>query len=259
MGIRYTCSIALTLAVLAGPAPASSIADLGLSLEQIRSLNAQLTAPIAAPGIAFGAPTGFGAGWGQAFAGLGGRTLAEGDQDLDGSALLGWGMGDPRVLGLEAAMNIVSLSDGFAKDGSWGFKLHHSFPFRAAVSFGVDDAGGWGDASDTPSSTYLAYSQVVELNPDSPKRPLNLALTLGAGRERFAEPGKDLSAFGSVALHWHRQASVIADWHAGDLHLAVSVVPLYRMPLVATLGFINVTERFEPSDFAAGVGYLYQF
>ncbi|MGQ0587454.1 MAG: hypothetical protein ACT4PK_09675 [Gammaproteobacteria bacterium] len=266
MAFRLNLASALALAVLAGPAQANSIADLGLSLEQVRALNAQLTAPIAAPGVTFGAPTAFGAGWGQAFAGLGGRTLSEGssqdpDQDLDGSALVGFGMGDPRVLGLEIAMNIVSLSDGFAQDGSWGFKLHHSFPFRAAIAFGVDDGSGWGDAGDTHSSAYAAYSQVIDLAGDSPKRPLSLAFGLGAGKQRFAEPGKenDFAPFGSVALNWHRQASAIADWHSGDLHLALSVVPLYRLPLVATLGFINVTERFESSDFAAGVGYLYQF
>ncbi|MGH8482346.1 MAG: hypothetical protein ACRES8_07790, partial [Nevskiaceae bacterium] len=91
MGLRLNRSLALALAVSAGSAQASSIADLGLTLEQVRALNAQLTAPIAAPGIAYGSPTAYGAGWGQLFAGVGGQTVGTAEDDVDGSALAGFG------------------------------------------------------------------------------------------------------------------------------------------------------------------------
>jgi len=252
--------LALALAMAAGSAHAGSVADLGLSLEQIRALNAQLTAPIAAPGISFGTPTGFGASWGQTFAGLGGRTVSSGTSDVDGSALVGFGLGDPsRFLGLETAINIISLQEGFAEDGSWGFKLHRALPFRGAVAIGVDDTGGWGDAKEKHSSAYAVYTQVIDLNPQSPKRPMGLAFSAGLGDERFAAPGDDVGALASVALSWQRQASVIVDWHAGELHVAASGVPLYQLPLVITAGFINVTERFGDTEFAAGIGYLHRF
>lgn len=259
MAFRYAVSFALACAA-AGPAFAGSVADLGLSLEQIRALNAQLTAPIAAPGIAFGSPTAFGAGWGQAFAGIGGQTVSVGPDDLDGSAVLGMGLGDPRrAVGLEAAVNVISLQEGFAEDGRWGFKLHRVLSNRAGIAIGVDDTAGWGDAKEQHSSAYAVYTQVIDLEPQSPKRPLSLAFSIGAGQERFAEPGDDVGVIGAVALALHRQGSVIADYSRGELNLGASVAPFYRIPLVVTAGVINVTERNADLEFAAGVGYLYQF
>jgi hypothetical protein len=260
MSIRRNLPIALALAAATGAAQASSIADLGLTLEQVRALNAQLTAPIAAPGIAFGSPTAFGAGWGQAFMGVGGQTISTGEEDVDGSALVGMGFGDPySYFALEMAINVVSLTEGFGTDGNWSFKAHHTFPDRSALAVGLHETGGWGDASRTNSSPYAAYTRVFELDPASPKRPLTLALNAGVGKERFAGIGDDFGVFGSAALAWHRQASVIADFNGRELGVAISVVPMYRVPLVVTAGFINLTERYEDTEFAAGVGYLKSF
>jgi hypothetical protein len=36
-------------------------------------------------------------------------------------------------------------------------------------------------------------------------------------------------------------------------------VPMYRIPLVVTVGFINLAERHADIEFAGGVGYLYSF
>jgi hypothetical protein len=260
MAVRLNASLALALAAASGAAQASSIADLGLSLEQIRTLNAQLTAPVTAPGIAFGSPTAFGAGWGQAFAGVGGQTDSAGKHEVDGSALLGAGFGDPhRYIALEMAMNVVSLTEGLGTDGNWSFKAHHTWSNRSALAIGVHEVGGWGDASETHSSTFAAYTRVLELSPETPKRPLTLALNVGIGNERFAAVGDDLGAFGSVALSWHRQSSVIADFNGRDLGIAVSAVPFYRIPLVVTAGLVNLTERYADLEFAAGVGYLHSF
>ena len=255
---RGACAVAL--AVMAGAAQAGSITDLGLSAEQVRTLNAQLTAPVAAPGMAFGSPTAFGAGWGQAFAGIGGQTVDEPNSEVDGSALLGFGLGDPhRYLAFEAAMNVISLTDSFGDAGSWGFKAHHTFGDRSAIAVGLADTGGWGDAKETSTTTYAAYSRVMDLDPASPKRPLTLAWNVGIGNESLADPDEDIGVFGSVALSWHRQSSVIADYNGRDLGLAVSAVPFYRIPLVITAGLINVTERYEDLQFAGGIGYLHSF
>lgn len=259
MGIRQNIT-AVALLATAGAAQGSSITDLGLSAEQVRALNAQLTAPIAAPGIAFGSPTAYGAGWGQVFAGIGGQTVDEPNSDVDGSALVGFGIGDPnRYIGLEAAINIVSLTNRFGDAGSWGFKVHHTFADRSALAVGLADVGGWGDAKETDATTYVAYSRVLELEPGSPKRPLALAWNVGVGNESVAEPDADIGVFGSVALAWHRQASVIADFDGRDLGLGVSGVPFYRIPLVVTAGLVNVTGRYEDLQFAGGVGYLHSF
>jgi hypothetical protein len=260
MVLRLNCWLGFALAAFAGAAPASSVADLGLSLEQVRALNAQLTAPVVAPGIAFGSPTAFGAGWGQAFVGIGGQTVSNPGSEVDGSALLGAGFGDPsRYIAFEAAMNVISLTDSFGDAGNWSFKAHRTFGNRSAIAIGVTDVGGWGDAEDTDSSTYAAYTQVFELDPANPKRPLTLALNVGVGNERFADPDQDAGAFGSAALSWHRQSSVIVDYDGRDFGIAVSAVPMYRIPLVVTVGFINLAERHADIEFAGGVGYLYSF
>ncbi len=261
MGIRQNFLLAVALAAACSSARAATLADLGLSLEQIRSLNAQMTAPIAAPGIAFGSPTGFGAGWGQAFAGIGGQTVPTGPDGVDGSALLGFGMGDPRrVFGVEASMNIISLQDNFADDGNWNFKVHRALRHRAAVAIGVEDASAWGAAQDRDSSSYVVYTQAVDLSPATPKLPLTVTYNVGVGNHRFADPDTGgAGAFGSASLAWHRQGSFIVDWNGRDLGFAVSIVPFYRMPLVLTAGFTNLTERYGDTESAAGIGYLYQF
>lgn len=259
MSIR-TLPLALALAAATGAAQASSIADLGLTLEQVRALNAQLTAPIAAPGIAFGSPTAFGAGWGQAYMGIGGQTISTGQEDVDGSALVGIGFGDPHELfAFDMAMTVVSLTEGLGQDGNWSFKFHHTFADRSALAVGLHEAAGWGEASDTSTSPYVAYTRVLELAPQAYKRPLTLALNAGVGKERFAGISDDYGAFGSVALAWHRQSSVIADFNGRELGVAISVVPMYRIPLVFTAGLINLTERYEDTEFAAGIGYLHSF
>lgn len=254
---------ALVLALAAGSAHAGgTLADLGLTLDQVRDLNAQLTAPIVAPGIAFGSTTGFGAGWGQLYAGVGGETLPSGsDKPVDGSALFGLGLGDSRrAIALDMSMNVISLQNNFGDSGNWNFKLHRALPGRSSLAVGVEDTGAWGDAQQRGSSTYVAYSKVFDLEPETPKRPLNVAVTLGTGNERFADPDKGgWGAFGAVALAWHRQSTIIADWNGRDLNAAVSLVPMYRVPLIVTLGAINLTERYEKAEFSGGIGYLYQF
>ena len=258
--MRLYSLLGFALAACCGVAQAGSVADLGLSLEQVRALNAQLTAPVAAPGIAFGSPTAFGAGWGQAFAGIGGQTVSTPGSDVDGSALLGVGFGDPsRYLSLEAAMNVISMTDSFGDAGNWSLKVHRAFGDRSAIAVGVTDIGGWGDAEETASSTYAAYTKVLELDPANPKRPLTLALNVGVGNERYADPDQSVGAFGSAALSWHRQSSVIVDFDGRDFGVAVSAVPMYRIPLVVTVGFINLAERHLDREFAGGIGYLYSF
>ncbi|MGH8480892.1 MAG: hypothetical protein ACRES8_00345, partial [Nevskiaceae bacterium] len=180
--------------------------------------------------------------------------------DVDGSALAGFGLGDPtRFIALEAAISVISLTDQLGDSGNWAFKAHRSFSNRSALAIGVEDTGGWGDASKTHSSTYVAYTRVMDLEPATPKRPLTLALNVGLGNERFAAPADTVGVFGSVALSWHRQSTVIADFNGRELGVAVSGVPFYRIPQVVTVGFNNLTERYDDYEYAGGVGYLYSF
>jgi len=264
MPSRFVIAAAAVLAsLLTPPAHAVGVNEIGLSADQIRSLNAQLTAPAAAPGIAFGSPVAYGADWGQIFGGIGGQTIPPGGQhSVDGSMLLGLGLGDSqRWAGVEVSSTIISLTDSIGDAGAWNAKVHRSLSGRASIALGVEDAAGWGDASRTNTSTYVVYTQALDLAPQSARAPMPLVFNVGVGDERFADPGSNsFGLFGSVSVHPHRQLSVIADWTGRDLNAALSLVPLRAWPVVLTLGAINLTGRFDKdAEFAGGLGFLYQF
>ena len=251
------------LALMAcAPAQAVNVNEIGLSADQIRSLNAQLTSPAAAPGIAFGSPVAFGADWGQVFGGIGGQTLPDGAQDsLDGSALLGFGVGDSSLVGVEVSATIISVKESIGQDGAFNGKIHRSLSNRAAIAVGVENTAGWGAASDMDGSIYAAYTQAVDLAPHSARAPMPLVFNVGVGNERFVDPGKDgVGLFASVSVHPHRQLSAIADYTGRDLNIAMSIVPVRTWPIVLTAGMINMTERLnQQSEFAGGIGFLHQF
>lgn len=264
MGIRSKLALAAGIAAaISTSAHAATVSDLGLSLEQIRTLNAQLTAPITAPGVAFGSPVAYGASWRQAFVGVGGQTIPPGsDEDVDGSMIVGFGLGDPeRYVGLELSSTIISLQDDFGEDGNFNAKLHRALPWRASVAVGVQEFEGWGAAQNTQESVYGVYTQSFELAPGNPRHPVPLIVNVGVGDERFTDPGENgVNVFGSIAVHPHRQLSLIVDYTGRDTNAGVSFVPFRRTPLVVTLGAINLGERFgNDVEFAGGVGYLYQF
>lgn len=253
----------LVVAAACAPAHAVGVNEIGLSADQIRSLNAQLTAPAAAPGVAFGSPVAYGADWGQLFGGIGGQTIPPGSQhSVDGSMLLGLGAGDStRTVGLEASATIISLTDSIGDAGAFNAKLHRAISNRASIAVGVEGVGGWGDASNTDASTYAVYTQAFDLSPQSARAPTTMVVNVGVGNERFVDPGDNgVGLFGSVSIHPHRQLSAILDYTGLDLNAALSIVPLRQYPVVLTLGMINLTNHLDrDSEFAAGIGYLHQF
>jgi hypothetical protein len=240
----------------------ADLSQLGLSRSQVEALNAQLTAPAAAPGIAFGSPVAFGTGFGQAFFAVGGQTQPSTyPNDYDGSATLGVGLGNPFLYaGLEVTATAISVYEGFAEDGNVNFKLHRVLPGRSGIAIGVDNTSRWGNARGTDSSTYGAFTKVMDLAPDSPKHAWPLAITVGAGDGRFVDPGEDgIGVFGAVAIQPFRQVSVIVDYTGRDTNAALSLVPFARLPVVVTAGAVNLGERFLRREFAGGVGVLFNF
>ena len=249
-------------AAVCAPAQAVGVNEIGLSADQIRSLNAQLTAPAAAPGIAFGSPVAYGAAWGQLFGGIGGQTLPPGSSEsVDGAMLLGLGFGDSQLVGAEISTTIISVKDSFGEDGAFNGKIHRALSGRASIALGIEGTAGWGAAENTEPSTYLVYTQAFDLAPQSARAPTPLVLNIGVGDERFVDPdSSSVGLFGSVSVHPHRQLSVIADYTGRDLNAALSLVPLRAWPVVLTLGAVNLTGRYDKdAEFAGGVGFLYQF
>jgi hypothetical protein len=280
----------LAAGVSANTANAATLSDLGLSEAMIRALAASLDPPAAVPAISFGSPIGFGAGWGQVFVGLAGQTLPDtSDDDIDGSAAIGMGFGEPiKYVGVEASVNIISLTGrgrNSGEDGSFNFKVHTALPMQSAVAIGVENVGQWGDAEECgESSVFAVGTKVFSLRAEDPTNSMPLSLNLGIGSERFndieatqpifvngrvnecggsavAESGANL--FGGVAFAPIEMLSLIADYTGRDLNLGVSIVPARRIPLVISLGAINVTERYDEFGqellFAGSVGYSFNF
>lgn len=263
-----TLVIAAALAAASTPALAVNMGDLGLSDAQIRALNAQLTAPVTGPGISFGSPIAFGAGWGEVFAGVGGNTTPPKSgsgldgADVDGSASLGFGIGNAYDgVGLETVVTAISVRDNFGEDGDVHFKLHHALENRAAFAIGVESVLGWGAAEGKNSSTYAVYTQVVDLVPGNVENPIPLSVNVGLGEGRFVDQGREgVEAFGSLAVAPFRQMSVIADWTGRDANAAISLVPFPKQAFTVTLGAINLGRRYgNDVEFAGGIGYLFRF
>lgn len=259
-------SLALyTLLAASLPARAADVSQLGLSQSQVDALNAQLTAPMVAPGISFGSPVAFGAAWGQAFAGVGGTTVhnaPSSNHGVDGSVSAGFGIGNPyRYAGLEATVTSISVRDSFGDSGDVSVKLHRVLPGRSGIAVGVDNTSRWGAAKATEAGTYAAFTKVLDLNGEDARSPIAMSFNIGVGNGRFTDPGKSgVGVFGSVAIAPWRQVSFIADWGGRDANAAVSLVPFARMPVVLTLGAINLAHRFnQDTEFAGGIGYLFTF
>lgn len=219
-------------------------------------------APAAAPGMSLGSPIGFGASWGDAGIGVGGQTLDDSSpDDVDGSAALVIGLGDAeKYVGLEAVVDIISLREDFGEDGAFALKLHTSLPGNAAFAVGVENIGRWGDAEGGTSSVYAVASKFFNVG------GMPLAVNVGLGDNRFNEDGDTgANIFGGLALYVHPQFSLIADWTGAALNLGVSALPFRSVPLVLTLGALNVSgedlggQFGDDTEFGGALGYTFRF
>lgn len=246
-----------------------------LSEEQKRLIGALLTAPVASPGVAVGVPSGFGAAKGQAFASIGGTTN---DSDLDGSANVGLGFGDPsKYVGVEFNLNFFSLTDngpgsGTGEQGSLSVKLTRQLTPTSSLAFGAENALVFGDETENVDpSYYLAYSNVNALS-DDPIRPLLLTYTIGIGNERFGqfhnnERTNEVGVFGAVGLAVTRRTGFILDYNGNFASAGVSFVPIVDQPLTVTFSANNVTSvdaadggtLSGDAEFGASIGYSWQF
>jgi hypothetical protein len=227
-------------------------------------------APNSYAGASFGSPTAFGADWGSVGLGVYAQTLPDEieDEDVDGSAALVFGLGDAnKYVGLETAVITSSLTDsagsgdGFGEAGGLAFKLHTNVPGGAALAIGVIGTSRWGVAEDTnESSVYANASKVFSIDTGSSRHAL--VATLGVGDGAFTNDLDDsgVNVFGTLAFYITRQLSLIADHTGRFTNVGLSVAPINGIPLVATLGAVNVTERFDSdTQFGGTLGYTFSF
>lgn len=272
---------AASLTSISSAANAASVDELPISEELKQLILAAITAPAASPGIAQSSPVGFGAAWGDVFAGIGGaqntdqvRNTPNGDS-VNGSASIGFGLGNPaELVGLETTLNIISLTGGagdseVGEDGNVNFKLHRVLSETTSIAVGIENALAWGSADDVDSSKYVSLSHATALRPNNPSNPMTVVVTAGVGDSRFkdqTEPAAQrdndnaINPFAAVSLAFNRRASVIADWSGSSLGASVSFVPFQNIPLSASVGVVDVTDRLDGgARFTGGIGYSYNF
>lgn len=239
------------------------------------------SAPNSYAGATFGSPMAFGADWGTIGIGVFGQTLpdefngvqVDDDEDFDGSAAIVFGLGDAdKYVGLETAVVTTSLtgsgdltgnedSDEFGESGGLSFKLHTNVPGGAALAIGVIGTGRWGEAEDNnESSVYANATKVFSIDTGSRKHALvaNLGVGDGSFTEDFDDDGVNI--FGSLAFYITRQISLIADHTGRFTNLGVSAAPFSGIPMVVTLGAVNVGERFDSDvQFGGTLAYTFSF
>lgn len=222
--------------------------------------------PSPVPSSSFLTPSAYGADWGDAYIGLAGSTGGNNADRLDGSASLGFGLGNSvRNVGLEVGVSIISL-DGFADDGVVGFKLHKSFPQanNLAIALGWSNPIKWGAANQAEDTFYGVATQRFNLRPSAANRlPLTVSLGLGTGSFRstgaIAADDNDVNVFGSAALRVIPEVSVISSWNGTGLGLAASAAP-FDFPAVLTLGVSDVTgNTSDGAQFQGSLGYSFNF
>lgn len=256
---------------------ASTVDELPVSDELKQLILAALTAPATSPGIAQASPVGFGAAWGDVFFGIGGAQNEDSsaNDDVDGSASIGFGLGNPNdLVGLETTINIISLTgpngdSEFGEDGNVNFKLHKTLNDTTSVAVGVENAIGWGGADSTDSSKYISISHATALRPNNPSNPMTVVVTAGVGDSRFkdqTEPAAQrdndnaINPFAAASISFTRRTSLIADWSGSSLGASLSFVPFRSVPLSVSLGVVDLTDRLDGGRrFTGGIGYSYNF
>lgn len=258
---------------------------IGLAAASAYAQGSAIAVPQRAPnsyaGATFGSPLAFGADWGVVGIGVYGQTLPSEfngqkvgkKEDFDGSAALVFGLGDAnKYVGLETAVVTTSLtgsgdltgnddSDDFGESGGLSFKLHTNVPGGAALAIGVIGTGRWGEAEDNNSSSvYAAATKVFSIDTGSSRHALvaNIGVGDGAFTNQLDDDG--VNVFGSLAFYFTRQFSLIADYSGRFTNIGLSAAPFGGVPLVITVGAVNVGDRFDSAaQFGGSLAYTFSF
>lgn len=227
---------------------------------------------VGAPASTISTPTGFGASWGRVYAGVSLVNRGRSNNNADGSASIGFGLGNPRrAVGIDIATNIISLSnsdgrDAFAGSGSVDLKVHRILPGEIALAIGWENALAWGDARNQDSSVYGVISRSFPLQPNNPRNSMPLLLSVGVGGGRFRSTEQILNreggvgVFASAGLRLTPQFSLLANWTGQDLNAGMSFIPFPEIPFSLTLGAVDLTgSAGDGARFALSLGYGTRF
>jgi hypothetical protein len=223
---------------------------------------------LTSPAMTIGIVSGYGASYGDAFAGIGYQARTRFADRADGGLVVGFGLGDPvRLLGLEVAVTSYGTARSCCRGGV-STKLHRILMPDLSVAVGVENALTWGNmrgeqhATDAGRSIYGVGTKILRMRADPSTFLGSAALTLGAGNGRYRTESDILAdrervnAFGSAGVRIARPASAVATWTGQDLVAGVSLVPFAQIPLYITPAVADLTTT---PRFVLGVGYGFNY
>lgn len=264
MTSRFWSGLAVTLAVAI---PAAAFAqDRSALLLKVPTAPAMGAATgRAQPGVSTASPLGFGPNMGDVFVGFGYQNEARGTTEDDGSASLGFGLGNSQsMVGLEAVITSLStVREGFFKRTALGLKLHRDLPNDAAIGVGVEGImlnGG----TDSKTSAYVALSKYASLGSGEYFNAVTLNVGAGNGRFQrvadFAADKNGINVFASAGLRVTSWLGAIGEYTGQDVNLGLSLAPIPSIPLVITPALADVTTTANDKvRFTLGAGLSWHY
>lgn len=215
------------------------------------------------PGISASSPTGYGAQWGQIFAGGGVVNRNRGGQTSDGGIGFGTGFGNPsKNVGIEMSIGITDVS-GFDR-GGLSLKAHRNLGKGWGLSIGRENTAIWGAGNDATGSNYLSVSRIFFLKAEN-KWFSALTLTGGLGDGRFRTTSQiatdsGINVFGGAAIRIQQPVSFIAEWAGQDMNLGLSLTPFRKIPFFLNPTLLDVTGNAGDGtrfSFSGGMAYAF--
>jgi len=221
--------------------------------------------PTYPPGLSFGAPSAFGAGWGDVFIGASGATAGKArDGEIDGSISTGFGLGDAqKLIGLEFSYNLGSIKN-FGENGTFDLKAHRIVYAKGnnqvAVAAGWKTFAQYGNEGIRPSSAYGVVTTYSLLQPNNEVNKMPISFSVGAGGGDFRQGTDSTGVFAGVGVQVHPQVGVGLGWSGIGLNAGVSFVPVPTIPLTINAQGADLTDNTQGGTvFVLSVGYGFNF
>lgn len=232
-----------------------------LEAQTAEELREQLRLPVPAvpeverwsiPAMGANTPSGFGASWGDVYAGVGGTTrarfLEKSFTDADAAVAAGFGIGDPLAyVGLEITLvSYSTVRSGFGTRAGVSLHLHRVVFGDAGIAIGWENALKRGPP-DSGDSLYGVVSKWFQLRRSdfAPFSAVMVSAGVGGGRFRSQDDVDNdvdgVGVFGSVGVRILAPLTFVADWTGQDLTVLGSLTPFRNVSLIVAAGFADIT------------------
>lgn len=206
-------------------------------------------------------PSAYGAEWTDLFLGVGLENRARFNTLPNGTAHVGFGIGDSRIVALETAISSYGLArHGHPyRIGGVSFKAHRYFPeWELGAALGYENAIVWGDP-DSGQSLYTVLSKHFLLRRDPTEAFSLLFVHLGVGNGRFRSEGdvtvqnQSYNLFAAAGVRVFQPLSFVVNWTGSDLALGLSLAPFRSFPLVLTFAVVDIAHTAGDGDRQMGM------